>query len=565
MRTMTKERKKEGPRLGHKGRADAKASRQLLLLCIPAIIGYILFNYIPMGAAVIIPFKNYKFSKGILGSDWCGLANFKWIIQSVALDRALRNTVLYGLLFMVLSPVTNVIIALLLFEITSRRRLKTYQTIITFPNFMSMVIVGYIVYAILSPRTGLMNQIIQFFGGDPVDVYMNPKYWPFILTVVNLWKGIGMGSMMYFAALMGIDTSLYEAAEIDGASRFQKMLHISLPHLVPLICIFTIMNAGSLISGNFDLFYVIPRNTSTLYATTDILNTYVYRSLQESSYAIGATTGLIQSVVGMGSFVRLRSFLCQQPLQEHFIIRIRPCVMAAVSKNRQPCIAARTLYCLDHIDRLRQGYDIVQRTMKRPDRHSQYLCVPRHSAAAARRDSREQLRRRHRKEPCAVSAHAESCQRDPIRVAGVCFDHAANEPLQFRKHRHPKGPFRAARFDQHAVFFPRFCQDVRQSMNLSLLQILTTAAFTCAVQLDNHWKTCVHPLRHPDGIGKARICQPMILYVHFVSSALSQMTFADAISCQKMARAAFPSAVSSQQQSRTGSSSSSIRSSRPSA
>ena len=175
MRTMTKERKKEGPRLGHKGRADAKASRQLLLLCIPAIIGYILFNYIPMGAAVIIPFKNYKFSKGILGSDWCGLANFKWIIQSVALDRALRNTVLYGLLFMVLSPVTNVIIALLLFEITSRRRLKTYQTIITFPNFMSMVIVGYIVYAILSPRTGLMNQIIQFFGGDPVDVYMNPK------------------------------------------------------------------------------------------------------------------------------------------------------------------------------------------------------------------------------------------------------------------------------------------------------------------------------------------------------------------------------------------------------
>lgn len=246
MRTMTKETKKEGPRLKGKGRADAKASRQLLLLCIPAIIGYILFNYIPMGAAVIIPFKNYKFSKGILGSDWCGLANFKWIIQSVALDRALRNTVLYGLLFMVLSPVTNVIIALLLFEITSRRRLKTYQTIITFPNFMSMVIVGYIVYAILSPRTGLMNQIIQLFGGDPVDVYMNAKYWPFILTVVNLWKGIGMGSMMYFAALMGIDTSLYEAAEIDGAGRFQKMLHISLPHLVPLICIFTIMNASSL-------------------------------------------------------------------------------------------------------------------------------------------------------------------------------------------------------------------------------------------------------------------------------------------------------------------------------
>ena len=235
MRPMTKERKKEGPRLGHKGRADAKASRQLLLLCIPAIIAYILFNYIPMGAAVIIPFKNYKFSKGILGSDWCGLANFKWIIQSVALDRALRNTVLYGLLFMVLSPVTNVIIALLLFEITSRRRLKTYQTIITFPNFMSMVIVGYIVYAILSPRTGLMNQIIQFFGGNPVDVYMNSKYWPFILTVVNIWKGIGMGSMMYFAALMGIDTSLYEAAEIDGCTPSQIFWKITMPLIRPIL------------------------------------------------------------------------------------------------------------------------------------------------------------------------------------------------------------------------------------------------------------------------------------------------------------------------------------------
>ena len=297
---MRKKKNNEAQRLGHKNRVDMKASRQLLLLCIPAIVGYLLFNYIPMFAAVIIPFKNYKFSKGILGSDWCGLANFKWIIQSVALDRALRNTVLYGLLFMFLNPIINMAVALLLFEITRKRALKTYQTIITFPNFMSMVIVGYVVYAILSPRTGLLNQIIMFFGGEPIDTYMNAKYWPFILTIVNLWKGVGMGSMMYFASLMGIDTSLYEAAEIDGAGRFQKMIYISLPHLVPLVCIFTIMSAGSLINGNFDLFYIIPRNTSVLYETTDILNTYVYRSLKESSYAIGATTGLIQSIVGMG-------------------------------------------------------------------------------------------------------------------------------------------------------------------------------------------------------------------------------------------------------------------------
>ena len=299
MRTMTKERKKEGPRLGHKGRADAKASRQLLLLCIPAIIAYILFNYIPMGAAVIIPFKNYKFSKGILGSAWCGLANFKWIIQSVALDRALRNTVLYGLLFMVLSPVTNVIIALLLFEITSRRRLKTYQTIITFPNFMSMVIVGYIVYAILSPRTGLMNQIIQFFGGDPVDVYMNPKYWPFILTVVNLWKGIGMGSMMYFAALMGIDTSLYEAAEIDGAGRFRKMSSITLPCISPIIVTMFTLQVGNILNAGFDPIFNL-YNTS-VYDVADILDTYAYR--------LGISQGYVERATALGLFKALINFV----------------------------------------------------------------------------------------------------------------------------------------------------------------------------------------------------------------------------------------------------------------
>ena len=120
-----------------------------------------------------------------------------------------------------------------------------------------------------------------------------------ILTIVNIWKGIGMGSMMYYASLMGVDTALYEAAEIDGAGRLQKMRYISLPHLVPLVCIFTILNAGSLINGNFDLFYIIPRDTGILYQTTDILNTYVYRALQQGSYAMGATVGLVQSVVGM--------------------------------------------------------------------------------------------------------------------------------------------------------------------------------------------------------------------------------------------------------------------------
>lgn len=276
-----------------------KASWELLLLCVPALVGYIVFNYIPMGAALTIPFKEYKFSQGILGSAWCGLKNFKWILTSTSMSRVLRNTIAYGAWFMIIGPIVNVAIALLLFEIRSRRALKLYQTIITFPNFMSMVIVGYVTYALLGPRTGFLNQVLNALGRETVDVYMNAGYWPLILTVVNLWKGVGMGSMMYFASLMGVDTALYEAAELDGASRFQKMRYISIPHLIPLVCIFTIMGAGSLISGNFDLFYIIPRNTSILYETTDILDTYVYRALSSGTYAMGATVGLIQSIVGM--------------------------------------------------------------------------------------------------------------------------------------------------------------------------------------------------------------------------------------------------------------------------
>ncbi len=294
-----KNRKEKAKPIKRKSIWKDRASWELLLLCLPALIAYILFQYVPMAAAITIPFKNYKFSQGILGSDWAGLSNFKWIVSSTSMGRVLRNTVAYGAWFMIIGPVTNVIIALLLFEIRSRKALKAYQTIITFPNFMSMVIVGYVAYAVLSPKSGLMNQVLRALGKDPVDVYMNAGYWPLILTIVNIWKGIGMGSMMYFASLMGVDTSLYEAAEIDGANRFQRMRYISIPHLVPLVCIFTILGAGSLIKGNFDLFYIIPRNSTILYETTDILNTYVYRALKNGTYAMGASVGLVQSVVGM--------------------------------------------------------------------------------------------------------------------------------------------------------------------------------------------------------------------------------------------------------------------------
>ena len=275
------------------------ASWELLVLCVPALVGYILFNYVPMGMALAIPFRDYKFSRGVFGSEWVGLSNFGWLLTSTSMGRVIRNTVFYSLWFMVIGPVVNVIFALLLFDIKSRGALKTYQTIITFPNFMSMVVVGFITYAILSPTAGLLNQVRALFGQSMVDAYTTPSMWPAILTIVNIWKGVGMGSMMYFASLMGIDVSLYEAAKIDGANRWQQTRYISLPHLIPLVCIFTILAVGGLFSGNFDLFYVIPRDVSSLYSTTDVLPTYVYRALKEGSYASGATVSLLQSVLGL--------------------------------------------------------------------------------------------------------------------------------------------------------------------------------------------------------------------------------------------------------------------------
>ncbi|WP_346026469.1 ABC transporter permease [Beduinella massiliensis] len=270
----------------------------LLALCLPAIVLYFLFNYVPM-CGIVMAFEKFKYPTGMFHSQFIGLKNFEYLFKSVELWRIVRNTVGYNLIFMVLGPVINISVALLLFEVQNKRALKTYQTIMTFPNFMSWVIVGYITYAILNPSLGIMGQIFSAFGMERVDVYSSPGYWPFIIVLVNTWKGVGMGSMLYFASLMGIDTSLYEAAIIDGASRWQQTRYISIPHLVPLVCIMTIMAMGGIFSGDFGLFYQIPRDVAVLYETTDVVNTYVYRGLKNANFGASSAIGLIQSVVGL--------------------------------------------------------------------------------------------------------------------------------------------------------------------------------------------------------------------------------------------------------------------------
>lgn len=268
------------------------------LLCLPSILYFIVFCYWPMFGS-ILAFKDFNYAKGILGSDWAGFDNFKLFFKSNDAWRLTRNTLGYQAIFITTSTIASMAVALLLFEITNRKAIKTYQTIMILPHFMSWVIVGYITYILFNGEKGVFNQIIRFFGGKGVDWYSTPKVWPFILPVVNIWKGVGMSSIMYYAALMGVDDSIYEAAVIDGAGRFKQTMAISVPSLIPMMTILTIMAVGNIFRGDFGLFYQITRDVGALYPTTDVIDTYVYRGLRTGDVGITAAVGFFQSLVGL--------------------------------------------------------------------------------------------------------------------------------------------------------------------------------------------------------------------------------------------------------------------------
>lgn len=279
------------------GKNQLKTDLDLTLLAIPGIILLIIFKYLPLGG-LVIAFKNYTYAKGIWGSEWAGLENFKFFFTSQDAFRITRNTVGYGAVFLILGIVTQVGLALLLFEVRSKKALKVYQTSMILPNFLSWVIVGYITYVFLNPKGGVFNNLLQSFGLMGIDWYTEPKYWPFILPIVNVWKGIGMGSLIYYASLMGIDTEIFEAAQIDGANKIQQIIHISIPSLSAVMCTMLIMGIGNIVRGDFGLFYQIPRDVGLLYPTTDIIDTYVFRGVRNGSFAISSAVGFFQSVVG---------------------------------------------------------------------------------------------------------------------------------------------------------------------------------------------------------------------------------------------------------------------------
>lgn len=280
-----------------KKRRRRKENLQLLTLALPTIILLLIFNYWPM-FGIVLAFKDYKVPKGIWGSPWAGFKNFEFFLESQDAFRVIRNTLGLNFMFIVAGIFFGVLFALIMFEVKRRRHVKIYQTVSIIPSFISWVAVGYIVYALLDPTKGLVNQMLVSLGREPIAWYSEPKYWPVILLITKTWQGVGLGSIIYYAALMGVDQELFEAADIDGAGKLQKTWYISIPQIVPIIIIMAILDIGKIFRADFGLFYNVTRDVGALYPTTDVIDTYVFRALmQQGNIGMSSAVGLIQSVV----------------------------------------------------------------------------------------------------------------------------------------------------------------------------------------------------------------------------------------------------------------------------
>ncbi|MBQ7793571.1 MAG: sugar ABC transporter permease [Clostridia bacterium] len=264
---------------------------------IPLLLIFI-FNYLPM-FGVIIAFKDYRFDKGIFGSEWVGLDNFKMFVSSNDFTRITINTLYLNAIFIAAGIISALIVAILLYEIKSRNATKVYQTLLITPHFLSWVVVSYMAYAFLHPSYGLVNSVIGMFGAEPVDWYSKPEAWPLILTIASVWKHVGMDSVIYYASMMGIDNSLYEVADIEGANAWQKTRYVTLPSLVPLISVLTILKIGSIFRADFGLFYQLTRDIGALYDATDVIDTYIFRTMRVvGDMGVSSAVGLMQSLVG---------------------------------------------------------------------------------------------------------------------------------------------------------------------------------------------------------------------------------------------------------------------------
>lgn len=271
-----------------------KKNLPLTLMALPGIILMILFKYLPL-SGIILAFKQYNIRDGIFGSAWNGMKNFEYLFRTKDAWIITRNTLGYNLLFIILDLVLAVTMAIILNELHQKKAAKVYQTIFMAPYFLSWVVVSFIAYSLLSVDNGFINRTF----GLNVTWYSQPEAWPFILIIFQVWKTLGYSTVMYLGSIVGIPNDYYEAALMDGATKWQQIKYITLPSLKSMMIVLTILAIGKIFYADFGLFYQLPRNSGPLFPVTNVIDTYVYRALKENgNIGMSAAASLYQSLVG---------------------------------------------------------------------------------------------------------------------------------------------------------------------------------------------------------------------------------------------------------------------------
>lgn len=277
---------------------ELKKNKVLFIMLIPATIYFFIFSYLPM-FGVIVAFKYFRYDKGILFSPWVGLKNFGFFFKSGQAWLLTKNTILYNLAFIFIGMIFQVGIALILSEMKDKHFKKLAHSAMFLPFFISWVVVGSFVYSIFNYEFGSLNVFLESMNLQPLDVYGSPYLWKFIIVGFYLWKYVGYGSIIYFAAIAGINPELYEASDLDGASIFQKIYHITLPLIKVTIIIMILLQIGNILRGNLDLFFQLVGNNGLLFNATDVIDTFVFRALSQSQeMGLPAAAGLYQQAVG---------------------------------------------------------------------------------------------------------------------------------------------------------------------------------------------------------------------------------------------------------------------------
>jgi len=298
-------------------RSKLKMVMPLFIMMAPGLIYLLINNYLPM-FGLAIAFKDINYAKGILGSDWVGFKNFEYLFSTKDAFVITRNTILYNVVFIFLNTVIAIAVAIMLNEIKNKLMKSFYQSVVLLPFLISMVIVAYLGVAFLSVDVGILNKtILPLLGLDEISWYSEAKHWPFILVLINLWKGLGFLCVIYLAAIIGIDKEYYEAATLDGASKLQQIKYITIPSIMPVIIMLTLLSIGKIFYSDFGLFYQVPMNSGALYDTTSVIDTYVYRGLMQlGDIGMSAAAGLYQSIVGF-ILVLLSNYLVRRKSKDN--------------------------------------------------------------------------------------------------------------------------------------------------------------------------------------------------------------------------------------------------------